>query len=210
MVANTELHEQAIIHQVRAGDQAAFAELVTRYQEVVYRLCLRMLRDGGDAEDAAQETFLRVYLQLDSYDTSRSFKTWLMSIASHYCIDRLRRKRVTLLSLDDEPLVQVLGLRCLAPLPEEVALDNEQAGNIQGALTKLPVTTRQMVTLRYWGECTCEEIAEVTGFSVNAVKSRLHRARAALAGVVLSEERSRQEATTQRGVHSLPGIGLSA
>ena len=80
-----------------------------------------------------EKCFLRAYLQLATYDATRSFKTWLMAIASHYCIDRLRRKHVTLLSLDDEPLVQVLGLRCSSALPEEVAMHGEQACRMQRA-----------------------------------------------------------------------------
>jgi RNA polymerase sigma-70 factor, ECF subfamily len=180
--------EQALIQQVRGGDQAAYAELVGSYQKPVYHLCLRMLGDPGDAEDAAQETFLRAYLQLASYDAARSFKTWLMAIASHYCIDRLRRKHVTLVSLDDEPLVQVLGLRCPAALPEEIALHGEQANRMQRALSQLPAETRKVVTLRYWGDFSCEEIAEATGSTVNAVKSRLHRARLALASLLSDED----------------------
>ncbi len=180
--------EQAVIQQVRSGDQEAYAELVGTYQKPVYHLCLRMLGDPGDAEDAAQETFLRAYLQLATYDATRSFKTWLMAIASHYCIDRLRRKHVTLLSLDDEPLVQVLGLRCSSALPEEVAMHGEQARRMQRALTQLPAETRNAVTLRYWGDYSCEEIAEATGSTVNAVKSRLHRARAALANLLSDED----------------------
>jgi RNA polymerase sigma-70 factor (ECF subfamily) len=183
-----QCYEQALIQQVRAGDQAAYAELVGSYQRPVYHLCLRMLGDAGDAEDAAQETFLRAYLQLATYDAARPFKTWLMAIASHYCIDRLRRRHVTLLSLDDEPLVQVLGLRCPSALPEEVALHGEQASRMQRALTHLPAETRKVVALRYWGDYSCEEIAEATGASVNAVKSRLHRARAALASLLCEEE----------------------
>jgi RNA polymerase sigma-70 factor (ECF subfamily) len=183
--------EQTLIQQVRAGDQGAYASLVEHYQKPVYHLCLRMLGDPGDAEDAAQETFLRAYLQLATYDAGRSFKTWLMAIASHYCIDRLRRKRAKLLSLDDEPLVQVLGLRCAAPLPDEMALADERAGRMQRALTQLPQETRKVVTLRYWGDYTCEEIAEVTGTTVNAVKSRLHRGRAALALLLADEEQIR-------------------
>lgn len=180
--------EQSLIQQIRGGDQEAYAELVGYYQKPVYHLCLRMLGDAGDAEDAAQEAFLRAYLQLATYDAARSFKTWIMAIASHYCIDRLRRKRVKLLSLDDEPLVQVLGLRCSSPLPEETALHGEQASRMQRALAQLPAETRKVVALRYWGDYTCEEIAETTGSSVNAVKSRLHRARAALANLLREEE----------------------
>jgi RNA polymerase sigma-70 factor (ECF subfamily) len=186
--AISSTQEAATIEQVRSGNQGSFAALVSCYEKPVYRLCLRMLGDAGDAEDATQESFLRAYLQIGTYDPARSFKTWLMSIASHYCIDRLRRKRATLLSLDDEPLVQVLGLRCTARLPEELAVAGEEAQRVQRALRRLPPETRDVVTLRYWGELTCEEIAEFTGASVNAVKSRLHRARTALAGMLTQAE----------------------
>jgi RNA polymerase sigma-70 factor (ECF subfamily) len=133
-------------------------------------------------------------LQIKTYDPARSFKTWLMSIASHYCIDRLRRKHTTLLSLDDEPLVQVLGLCCPERSPEEMAVAGEQASRVQRALTRLPAETRTVVALRYWGEYTCEEIAETTGASVNAVKSRLHRARAVLAGLLSQDDGSSRAA----------------
>ena len=185
---STTNQDAAAVEQVRAGNHAAFAALVGYYEKPVYHLCLRMLGDAGDAEDAAQETFLRAHLQIATYDPARSFKTWLMSIASHYCIDRLRRRRGVQLSLDDEPLVQALGLRCPAQLPDELALAGEQAQRIQAALRRLPAETRQVVALRYWGEYTCEEIAAATGASVNAVKSRLHRARAALARLLEQEE----------------------
>lgn len=190
--------EKAIIEQVRAGDQAAFSTLVATYEKAVFHLCLRMLHDAGDAEDAAQETFLRAYLQIASFDPARSFKTWLMAIASHYCIDRLRRKRATLLSLDDEPLVQALGLHSSTPSPEESALQGEQARRIQHALARLPAATCEVVTLRYWGELSCEEIAGATGASVNAVKSRLHRARLALACVLGQEEMHNHADVTRR------------
>jgi RNA polymerase sigma-70 factor, ECF subfamily len=211
MTATTTSQEQELLNRTRAGDQAAFAEVVGFYQQPVYHLCLRMLRDAGDAEDAAQETFLRAYLQLNSYDCSRSFKTWLMAIASHYCIDRLRRKRAVLLSLDDEPLVQVLGLRSPAQMPEEAALRSEQAGRLQHAITQLPPETRRVVALRYWGDLTCDEIAEATGSSVNAVKSRLHRARATLANLLAPEEdalSNRHSIEPQK--RNLPGIVAAA
>lgn len=198
--------EKAMIEQVRGGNQAAFSALVGCYEKPVYHLCLRMLGNAGDAEDASQETFLRAYLQIATFDPDRSFKTWLMSIASHYCIDRLRRKRATLLSLDDEPLVQVLGLRCPARLPDELAVASEQARHVQRALACLPEATRDMVTLRYWGGFTCEEIAEATGASVNAVKSRLHRARATLAGLLGEDESIGSEQVQHRQARSLPHL----
>lgn len=189
MHATTATHEQDLVNQVRAGSQSAFSALVSCYERPVYHICLRMLGDAGDAEDAAQETFLRAYLQIATYDPQRSFKTWLMSIASHYCIDRLRRKRATWVSLDDEPIVQFLGLCSTAESPEDAAMAGEQARSLQNALDRLPAETREVVTLRYWGEYSCEEIAEATGASVNAVKSRLHRARIAL-GALLEHTQS--------------------
>lgn len=186
--APTTTTEKATIEQVRAGNQAAFSTLIAVYEKPVFRLCLHMLRDAGDAEDAAQETFLRAYLQIAGYDPARPFKTWLMAIAGHYCIDRLRRKHATLLSLDDELLIQVLGLRSSSQSPEDAALMGEQARCIQRALARLPAETGEVVTLRYWGQLSCAEIADATGSSVNAIKSRLHRARQALAGMIDPQE----------------------
>ena len=77
--------------KARLGDQEAFAELVHLFRDPVYNFCYRMLGESGEAEDASQETFLRVHRNLHRYDISRSFKTWLLSIASNHCIDRLRR-----------------------------------------------------------------------------------------------------------------------
>ena len=86
----------------RQGDD--FAELVECYERDVFNMAYWMLGDAAEAEDAAQEAFLRAYVKLSSYDSTRSsFKTWLLTITSNHCIDRLRKRRVTLLSID-EPL----------------------------------------------------------------------------------------------------------
>ena len=77
------------------GNQDAFAELVNTYQNAVYNLCYRMLGERTESEDATQEAFLRAYLNMDRYDPARSFKTWVLSIASNHCIDRLRKRRLT-------------------------------------------------------------------------------------------------------------------
>src|SRR5215510_10106876 len=105
------------------GDQDAFAEIVYAFQDSVYNLCYRMLGERGEAEDAAQEAFLRAYLNLQRYDSARSFKTWLLSIASNYCIDRLRRRRLQWLSLEEPmPSGENMALSSDEPEPEEVAL----------------------------------------------------------------------------------------
>ena len=94
--------EMAWVHQAQKGDDAAFTNLVEMYQKPVYNLCYRMLGEAEAAEDAAQETFLKAYQNLARYDVERSFATWLLSIAAHHCIDKLRRKKFTSFSIDED------------------------------------------------------------------------------------------------------------
>ena len=84
--------ERLWIVRARRGDDEAFSRLVEAYQRPVFSVCYRMLGDAAEAEDAAQETFIRAYTCIDSYDPSRKFSSWLLAIASHYCIDLLRRR----------------------------------------------------------------------------------------------------------------------
>jgi RNA polymerase sigma-70 factor (ECF subfamily) len=180
--------EQEYLARARAGDEAAFTPLVETYQTAVYNLCYRMLGDGHEAEDAAQETFLRAYAQLRRYDPMRSFKTWLFSIASHHCIDRLRKRRVTWLSIDDDELPPHPNLREATPGPEETTSRREQAKVIQGYLSKLSPEDRGAIVMRYWYDLSYEEIAEATSTTVSAVKSRLHRARGTI-GEMMAQPR---------------------
>lgn len=173
--------EQDWVKRARAGDAEAFAQLVEIYQTAIYNLCYRMLGEAGEAEDSAQEAFLRAYSQFNSYDPTRSFKTWLFSIASHYCIDRLRKRRLIWLSIEDEDLPPHPALQEPTPGPEEVSLRREQTAVIQSLLAKLPPEDRAVIVLRYWYDLSYEEIAEATRNTVSAVKSRLHRARGAVA-----------------------------
>lgn len=161
------------------GDQDAFAELVYAYQDAVYNLCYRMLYDRVEAEDAAQEAFLRAYIHLQRYDPARSFKTWVLSIASNFCIDRIRRRRMQWLSLDD-PLPS-LTLREDEPEPEDIAITREQSAALQKMLNKLPPDYRAAVVLRYWYDYSYVEIADILDTTESAIKSRLFRARQMLA-----------------------------
>jgi RNA polymerase sigma-70 factor (ECF subfamily) len=182
------------IEQARAGDQVAFGRLVTSYQTPVYNLSYRMLGNASEAEEAAQEAFLRAYTHLRSYDPNRPFRSWLLSIASHYCIDQLRRRRINWLSLEDEiaapgdPGDPVhIRLASDRPRPEAVMMQREQEEHIQHVLTTLSPTDRAAITLRYWYDYSYEEIADVLSLTVSAVKSRLHRARRALAKALEGE-----------------------
>ena len=184
-------NEMEWIRLAREGDQAAFGRLVVAYQTPVYNLAYRMLGDAGEAEEAAQETFLRAYTHLRSYDPQRPFRSWLLSIGSHYCIDRLRRRRITWLSFEDEIAAPdgsteftEVRLTSNSPNPEATVARREQAEQIQQLLATLSPTDRAAITLRYWYDCSYEEIAEALNLTVSAVKSRLHRARRALAEMV--------------------------
>jgi len=174
------LEDSALVQRAQQGDHAAFAQLVEQYQTPVYHLAYRMLGNPNDAEDAAQETFLRAYTQLKSFRREEKFATWLLSIDAHYCIDRLRRRRkFQWLSLEDERLDQALPSD--APMPEDELFRHEDERAVVQLLEQLAPPSRLAVVLRYWYDQSIEEIARTTGDSVGAVKVKLHRARHALA-----------------------------
>lgn len=171
--------EQDWLNRARAGEQEAFGRLVETYQRPVFALTYRMLGDLSEAEDAAQETFLRAYSRLDQYDPGRKFSTWLFSIANYHCIDRLRKRRVQFIGLDESPVVFSLESESSRPEAETLAL--EQAEEMQALVSKLEPEYRTPLVLRYWSDCSYQEIADVMDISVAAVKSRLFRARKKLA-----------------------------
>ena len=178
-------HADDVIKQwvldARNGDQDAFAELVYTYQDAVYNLCYRMLGTPAEAEDATQEALIRAYTKLDRYDINRSFKTWLLSIASNHSIDRLRKRRTIEISIDDEPTAAVLALSSDEPQPEQAALHSERSQEMQELLDELAPDYRLAVVLRYWYDYSYAEIAKTMNTTESAIKSRLFRARQMLA-----------------------------
>jgi RNA polymerase sigma-70 factor, ECF subfamily len=143
----------------------------------------RMLGNAQDAEDASQEIFLRAYTRLESFDPTRRFSTWLLAIASNYCIDRLRRQRLAWLTLDDVAYTLPSAERG----PEGSALDAEERDAVQRALMKLPDNYRQVMVLRYWNDMSYDEIAQATGLPESTIKTRLFRARNMLAAALRAE-----------------------
>ena len=175
------------------GDQQAFALLVGAYQNPIYNLCFRMLGNAAEAEDAAQEAFVRVYRRLGTYDPSRKLSSWMLTIASHYCIDRLRRRRINWISVEE--LLPWHPLTSDADSPEETVIEGESRAQVRRLLQSLPAEDRQVVALRYWQDLSYTEIAEITGATESSVKSRLHRARANLAQQVLLQGSSSRGAS---------------
>lgn len=182
--------EKAWITQAQQGSDEAFTKLVETYQTPVYNLCFRMLGEPESAEDAAQETFLRAYQHLVRYDQKRPFATWLLSIAAHYCIDRLRRRKFLLFSMDaeDEDGNSLELPDPDSPDPEAESVKGQTRERVHSMLQDLNETDRAAIIMRYWYDYSEVEIAESLRLSVSAVKSRLHRARKELAGLWQEEE----------------------
>jgi RNA polymerase sigma-70 factor (ECF subfamily) len=199
-------NESEWLVRAQKGDDEAFARLVELYQKPVHNLCYRMLGNPSDAEDAAQEAFLRAYRNLQRYDPQRPFITWLLSIASHYCIDQLRKRRFQTFSLDDddrawyEPPDPGIG-------PEAVISKHEQQAQIQSLLDHLKPKDRAAIVLRYWYDYSYEEIGQELSLTVSAVKSRLHRAKRVLAGQWQTEQkRVIDQLQTERMHYESPAI----
>lgn len=179
--------EKVWLEQARKGDKVAFGHLVEAYQTPVYNLAYRMLNNSGEAEEAAQEAFIRAFTRLESYNSAHKFSTWLLSITSNYCIDQLRKRRALLLSIDEplppHPALQSEGTKG----PEAQMMNSEQQEMVQTLLAELPPDYRQAVVLRYWNELSYEEIAEIMETTVSAIKSRLFRARRQLAEIGINQ-----------------------
>ena len=186
------IEEALLISRARDGDQEAFRQLVERYQGAVYNLAYRMLGDPGDAEDAAQEIFVRIYRQLGRYDPARKFSTWTLAIATNYCIDQLRRRRMQLVPLENI----IPWARAREAGPEGEAITQEQRDEVQRLITQLPEKYRAPLVLRYFDELSCAEIAEVLGMPEGTVKTQIHRARKAL-GKLLAEGEEPQDALSR-------------
>jgi len=166
------------LERARQGDPDAFGQLVEAYQVAVFNLCYRMLGEEFEAEDAAQETFLRAYDAMDRYDVDRPFSTWLLSIAAHYCIDQIRKKRMTFVNfqtLSDQEVADP------SPNPEVSLSASEEQQRVRALLGILSPADRAAVVMYYWSDFSYEQIAEALNLTISAVKSRLHRARGEMA-----------------------------
>jgi RNA polymerase sigma-70 factor (ECF subfamily) len=169
------IEDTALVRRTLAGDQEAFSALVEKYKDPVFNVAYRMLGNPTEAEDVAQEAFVRAYTQLHTYKDTHRFSTWLLSIASHLSIDQLRRRRFLALPLENVPFLEWIA--DVGPSPEQSALRHETADDMQRILDTLPVKYRAVLLLRYWHDFSYEEIAQTLQLTPALVKARLHRAR---------------------------------
>jgi RNA polymerase sigma-70 factor, ECF subfamily len=193
--------EQEWLQGAINGDDEAFARLVETYQTPVYNLCYRMLGEATSAEDAAQETFWRAYQNLKRYDTSRPFITWLLSIAAHHCIDQQRKRRLPILEMDEFPELDIADTNI--PNPEKTISHSQENDALHTLINKLNPQDRATVILKYWYDCSEEEISQMLSLTVSAVKSRLHRSRKELAEMISTNQ---TELVNERRTHESPAI----
>lgn len=169
------IEDTTLVRRTLSGDQEAFSSLVEKYKDPVFNVAYRMLGNPTEAEDVAQEAFVRAYTQLHTYKDTHRFSTWLLSIASHLSIDQLRRRRFLALPLENVPFLEWIA--DVGPSPEQSALRHETADDMQRILDTLPVKYRAVLLLRYWHDFSYEEIAQALELTPALVKARLHRAR---------------------------------
>jgi RNA polymerase sigma-70 factor (ECF subfamily) len=162
-----------LIGRFKKGDPSAFETIIRKYQDRVYNLCRYMLQDPPNAQDAAQDVFLKAYRALKDFRPGSSLYTWIYRIAVTTCLDYKRRSHRE--AFRSEPLNEDLPSE--EPLPEQLYASAEIPQSIQLALQKLPEKLRAAIVLREIEELSYEEIAEVLHTSPGTVKSRISRAR---------------------------------
>jgi RNA polymerase sigma-70 factor (ECF subfamily) len=176
-VSTPETDEQ-LVRKAQQDDEKAFGELVHRYESKVYSLALKMLRNPEDAEDVLQDTFLRAYRGIKSFQGNSTFSTWIYRITANSALMRLRRKHLPTVSIDDADERETpINIADWAPGPVEQLLNQETQRAMSDAVESLPPEFRQVFVLRDIEELSNAEVAEILDLSVAAVKSRLHRAR---------------------------------
>lgn len=183
--AGRALDDIGLVEKALAGSQEAYRLLVERYQRPVYGILVRMVRNAPIAEELAQDSFVKAFSKLESFDKRRKFASWLFKIAHNTAIDHLRKKELDTVSLetpDDtsvDPIAVVADQREAGP--EDRALHGDLARALEEAIANLRPEYREAVLLRYQAGLPYEEIADITGLALGTVKTHLFRARKSLA-----------------------------
>jgi len=186
-------YEEQLVERLKRQDEAAFNELVRLYQTRIYRLVFRMLGDAAEAEDLAQEVFVTVFKSIHGFRGDSKLSTWMYRVATNHCKNRIkylaRRARGNKQEFDeltDAKSIESASMSTHSPLarPDEMTEAKKIEGFIRQAISELPEEQRELVVLRDIENMTYDEIQGVTGLASGTVKSRLHRARLALASRV--------------------------
>ncbi len=179
-----EAPDEELVRSAQGGDTRAFDELVRRYQEKVYRLSYKILRNEDDAAEALQDAFLSAYRGLANFKAESTFSTWLYRVATNASLMKYRKRREGHVSLEQSQSPnresEPLQIPDWTQQPVQDLLDSETRQVMEEGIARLPEELRTVFVLRDLEEKTNAEVAEILELTVAAVKSRLHRARIAL------------------------------
>ena len=169
------IDDKHYIDLILKGDHSLYRFLVDRYKKMVFSICLRVLPNSEDAEDAAQESFLKAYRQLNTFEGKSKFSTWLYTITYRICVSRLKENSLETIVINNE-LIENLSAST-EPQPFDSLNAIETAQFVKEAIKKLPRIDALIITLYYLEENSIREIVEITGLSESNVKTKLFRAR---------------------------------
>ena len=176
---HTETPDSEIIGRVLKGDQQSFSLLVERYQNFVFTISLRYITSREDAEEVAQDVFIKAYRALGDFKGQSKFSTWLYTVTTTTCISFLRKKKLPTHSLDKEGVFEVADSVDSGMRANQIE-QKSRVNMVNDAIRMLSPDDAQILTLFYKGEQTLDEIAKIMGKEPNTVKVQLHRARARL------------------------------
>jgi RNA polymerase sigma-70 factor (ECF subfamily) len=173
--------DRKLIERARQGDERAYRSLVKKYERPVFNICLRMMRNRDEAQDLAQDAFIKVFSMLERYNPTYAFSSWLFKITSNLCIDSMRKRHIDTLPMD-EPIRSDRGeyeRQYATPedTPDKVVIKGERMKLLSDAIDLLPQHYRIMILLRHQENLSYEEIAETLDVPLGTVKARIHRAR---------------------------------
>nr|WP_294943641.1 sigma-70 family RNA polymerase sigma factor [uncultured Mucilaginibacter sp.] len=169
--------EQIYINRVLKGDGSAYRYLVEQNKRIVYSIAFRVLNNKEDAEDAAQESFMKAYNQLHTFEGKSKFSTWLYTITYRICVSRLKKKSIDINTIDDDTIENYSDD---ANTPHKELTEKEGRGFVKASIEKLPKLDALLVTLYYFNENSISEIEEITGLTPSNIKIKLFRARKVL------------------------------
>lgn len=176
---STGLNDNELISKVLSGDQQAYAGLVSRYQNYVFTLALRVVKSREDAEEVAQDSFIKAYKYLADFKGASKFSTWLYTIVNNTAISFLRKKKVEIHSLDNEKVFEVADSK-ESGMGANMIEQKSKMAMVNEAIALLNPDDAQIITLFYKAEQSLEETAQILGIEINAAKVRLYRARTRL------------------------------
>jgi len=176
---STGLGDNEVISRVLQGEQNAYAELVNRYQGYVFTLVMRMLKSREDAEEVAQDVFIKAYRSLADFRGESKFTTWLYTITNTTCITFLRKKKLDIHSLDNEKVFEAADSKD-SSFGANVIEQKSRVNMVNEAIAMLSPDDAEIITLFYKAEQNLEEISRILRIEPNTAKVRLHRARTRL------------------------------